>query len=211
MMVNTIIKNVKRGHMSAILLTLLEANNTVTTLEVKNELRSKFPDFSWLQGDVSKFMNDMHLAGDLTYEDNGTYRTYSGEAKKKSYTKKNPKTGKNLKKVSATRISKSKAMDLMLGNKGYFFTAEFVKKDGEVRVMNCQCVKGQDPKLGYVKVREASLMRTDPDKSFRQINIQTIGQITNFGSDHPGFLFNLSIPGYLPFCLGYFPIYLCVS
>lgn len=174
MMASKIIKNVKRGHMSALLLTLLEANNTVTTLELKQELRTKFPEFSWVQNDISQFMIDLHLAGELTYEDNGTYRTYSGEAKKKATSKKDPKTGKNLKKIKATPISRTKAFDLMMGNKGYFFTAEFVKKDGETRVINCQCLKDQDPKLGYIKVKEASLMRTDPENCIRQINIQTL-------------------------------------
>jgi hypothetical protein len=173
-MSSTIIKKVMQGHMSVAILGLLEANNSITTLEVKNELRRVHPEFSWLQKDVSNFMNDMHLAGDLTYDDNGTYRVYHGEVKKTKSSKKNPKTGKALPKVKATRISRSKAMDLMLGNKGYFFTAEFVKKDGEVRIMNCQCLKDQDPKLGYVKVKEASLMRSDPAKAVRNINIQTL-------------------------------------
>ena len=173
-MQSTIIKNVMRGHMSMTILSLLEANNSITTLEVKNELRSSYPEFSWMQKDVSNFMNDMHLSGDLTFDDNGTYRVYHGEVKKTKSSKKHPKTGKKLPKIKAQRISRSKAMDLMLGNKGYFFTAEFVKKDGEVRVMNCQCLKDQDPKLGYVKVKEASLMRKDPKKAVRNINIQTL-------------------------------------
>jgi hypothetical protein len=172
-MSSTIIKNVMLGHMSVAILGLLEANNSITTLEVKNQLRTSHPEFSWLQKDISNFMNDMHLAGDLTYDDNGTYRIYHGEVKKTKSIKKDAK-GKKLGKVKATRISRTKAMDLMLGNKGYFFTAEFVKKDGEVRVMNCQCLKDQDPKLGYVKVKEASLMRIDPTKAVRNINIQTL-------------------------------------
>ena len=167
------IKTLKRGQMAATVMNLLAANNTITTLEVKIALRTMYPDWNWPQNEVSEFMNNMHLKGDLTYEDNGTYRIYSGEAKKKSNSKKDA-TGKKLKKVKMINISKSKACDLMMGNKGYFFTAEFVKKDGEVRIINCQCIKDQDLKLGYVKVKEASLMRTKPDAAIRQINLQTL-------------------------------------
>jgi len=173
-MASKIIKNVMRGHMGVAILGLLEANNSITTLEVKVELRRNHPEFSWLQKDISSFMNEMHLEGDLTYEDNGTFRVYHGEAKKKALAKKDPKTGKSMPKLKMQKISRTKAMDLMIGNKGYFFTAEFVKKDGEVRIINCQCLKDQDPKLGYVKVKEASLMRSDPDKAIRNINIQTL-------------------------------------
>ena len=171
---NTMIKDLKRGHMSAVVMSLLQANNTITTLEVKQELRTKHPDFSWKQTDVSNYMNAMHLSGDLTYEDNGTFRTYSGESLKKTSVKKDAK-GKNLKKVAAKSISRAKAYDLMTGNKGYFFTAEFVKKDGKTRIINCQASKDQkDSKLGYINVKEASLMRTDPDNAYRKINMQTI-------------------------------------
>lgn len=171
---NTMIKDLKRGHMSAVVMSLLQANNSITTLEIKNELRTNHPDFSWKQGDVSDYMNEMHLSGDLTYEDNGTYRVYSGEVVKKTSVKKHPKTGKSLPKVKVISISKTRAYDLMVGNKGYFFTAEFTKKDGKVRVINCQALKDQKSNLGYIQVKEASLMRTDPDKAVRNINMQTL-------------------------------------
>ena len=170
---NNMIKDLKRGHMSAVVMSLLQANNTITTLEVKNELRTKHPDFSWKQSDVSNYMNAMHLSGDLTYEDNGTFRVYSGEVLKTTSIKKDAK-GKKLSKVKAKSISRAKAYDLMTGNKGYFFTAEFVKKDGKTRVINCQAAKEQDSKLGYINVKEASLMRTDPKNAFRKINMQTL-------------------------------------
>ena len=56
---------------------LAKANNTVTTLEIKNELRRDYPYFYWTQDVVSKYMDQ--LAGDnvFTYTDNGTYRIYS--------------------------------------------------------------------------------------------------------------------------------------
>lgn len=89
------------------------------------------------------------------------------------------KKGKPMKKgkKKAERISRKKAMELMLGNKGYFFTAVYTKKDGEERTINCQCLKGQKSSLGYVKVREASKMRTDPANAIRNINLQTIKEL----------------------------------
>ena len=170
---NKMIKTMKQGFISATVVSLLQSNNSITILEVKAALRSNYPEFNWPKQEVVDFMHNMHLAGELTYEDNGTFRTYHGEVEKKNVTKKDA-TGKKLGKIKAVGISKTKAFDLMTGNKGYFFTAEFIKKDGKTRVINCQCIKEQDFKLGYVKVKEASKMRTDPDKSIRQINMQTL-------------------------------------
>lgn len=182
----------EQSQMALVVVELLEANNTATTLEVKNELRDRFPEQRWIQKDVSNFMAELAEAGDLTFVDNGTFRTYSLKVKRNKKgklvttpTKKAMKPAavptSRAKKpatpaVKATRISRKKALELMLGNKGHFFTAEFVKKDGVPRVINCQCLKDQsDSKLGYVKVREAALMRSaTPEKAIRNINMQTI-------------------------------------
>jgi hypothetical protein len=56
---------------------LAKANNTVTTLEIKTELRRDYPYFFWTQDTVSKFMDQLAGDGVFTYTDNGTYRTYS--------------------------------------------------------------------------------------------------------------------------------------
>ncbi|HPQ79807.1 MAG TPA: hypothetical protein PLG47_05105 [Candidatus Dojkabacteria bacterium] len=83
-------------------------------------------------------------------------------------------------KVKMKRISKSKALDLIVNNKGRFFAAEFIDKKNTPRVMNCLYLKNQGTnKLGYVKVKEAALMRTaagiaDPKKTIRQLNMQTL-------------------------------------
>lgn len=50
------------------------ANNTVTTLEIKAELRKKF---KVNQQEVSDAMNDAYLNGEFIFTDNGTYRIYS--------------------------------------------------------------------------------------------------------------------------------------
>ena len=194
-MASKIIKNVMQGHMSLAILNLLEATNSVTTLEVKTELRKSHPEFSWLQKDVSAYMDRLQESGDLTYEDNGTFRVYHGIVAKAKKAKKAVKAVKTVAKVTkakvvsvkthskvvvktptvkAKRISKTKAMELMIGNKGHFFTAEFEKKNGDLRVMNCQALKKQTSKLGYITVKEASKMRKDPKKAVRNINLQTI-------------------------------------
>lgn len=169
---------------------LLQANNTVTTLEVKNQLRVDFPNEKWLQKEVSDQMASLARSGNLTFEDNGTFRTYSlKEVKVKKVAKTTPviatrktmsSTAKQvvsiLKGQKAKRISRTNALDLMLNSKGRFFTAEFITKEGNCRVMNCQLIKDQkQTKLGYVKVREASLMRSaNPEKAIRNVNIQTL-------------------------------------
>jgi hypothetical protein len=56
---------------------LLKANNTVTTLEIKTELRRDYPYFHSPQSDVSAYMDQLAGDGIFTYTDNGTYRTYS--------------------------------------------------------------------------------------------------------------------------------------
>lgn len=169
----TMVKTVKQGCMSASVLKMLQDSVTVTVAEVKTQLKGNYPDFAWTRAEISTFMNDMHLKGALILEDNGSFRGYTGETKKVNSVKKDPK-GKKLPKIKMTNISKAKAWDLMIGNHGRFFTAEFVKKNKDVRVMNCLCLQKQDSKLGYVQVKEASLMRSDPDKAIRQINMQTL-------------------------------------
>lgn len=56
---------------------LLEANNTVTTLEVKNALRSEYKALYWTQDFISDTMKLMAEDGTLEFEDQGTYRIYS--------------------------------------------------------------------------------------------------------------------------------------
>lgn len=56
---------------------LAKANNTVTTLEVKQELRRDYPYYFWTQDTVSSYMSQFAGDGIFTYSDNGTFRTYS--------------------------------------------------------------------------------------------------------------------------------------
>ena len=56
---------------------LCKANNTVTTLEIKTELRRDYPYYFWDQATVSNYMAQLAGDGIFNYTDNGTYRTYS--------------------------------------------------------------------------------------------------------------------------------------
>lgn len=56
---------------------LAKANNTVTTLDIKIQLRRDYPYYFWDQSTVSKYMDGLAGDGLFTYKDNGTYRIYS--------------------------------------------------------------------------------------------------------------------------------------
>lgn len=56
---------------------LLLANNTLTTLELKTELRENFSNKSWTQKEVSKELDNLIPELSLTYIDLGTFRVYS--------------------------------------------------------------------------------------------------------------------------------------
>ena len=72
------------------------------------------------------------------------------------------------------KLGKRKALEYMSNNKGRFFTATFIDKDGKQRTINCQYLKYQaETVLGYVKVREAIKMKAG-ENSIRQINLQTL-------------------------------------
>lgn len=170
---------------------LLKANNTVTTLEVKVELRKTDPEFYWDQATVSRMMDELAQDGTLTYTDNGTYRTYSavnstlpsqttvgvsGHGVTTPTTVKTPQ--KITKTVGVKKISRTKALDLLKNSKGHFFTAVFVKKDNTDRTINAQYIKDQTPSvLGLVKVRETSKLKAN-ENPIRQININTLKSLS---------------------------------
>lgn len=195
---------------------LLQANNTVTTLEIKTKLMNDpLTDlYFWDQDMVHTIMADACLAG--TYkvvQDNGTYRTYASavlpstlQKKGRGRPKKNtpsvtpssvataPKKGRGrpkkavatvaptptpqparaAKKTGYTYINRTKALALMQNNRGHFFTADFIDKDGKPRTMNCQYLKDQTTSpLGYVKVKEQTLVRAG-QPAIRSVNLQTL-------------------------------------
>lgn len=168
---------------------LLSPNNTVTTLEIKTELRKTYPQYYWTQDVVSKIMNDFSTNKVFTYTDNGTYRTYSNPTRKtrntvKAVSKPAPKKAATApsKNYSST-ITKSQALKMMMNNKGHFFTATFIKADNTSRTMNCQYLAGQVPDNKSVKVREACLMKSG-DNAIRQITLDRLKELKIAGSTY---------------------------
>lgn len=182
---------------------LLKANNTVTTLEVKLEGRKQEPLLYWTQQAVSTVMDELAQDGILTYTDNGSYRIYSDPASQPStppIAQPLSTSGTTAPRVSnppaTTRISCRKALALMQNNHGHFFTAEFVKQeDGELRTMNCQYLSGQDiDPLGLVKVKEAAKLKAynklvkegkTPKKDYiRSFNVQSLKTLSIAGQTY---------------------------
>lgn len=148
---------------------LLKANNTTTTLEIKNVLRQTQPNRKWFQSDISDIMDDLQQQGKFNYSDNGKFRVYSAPVKNTRTTKAPNSNG---------RISRSKAIDMIENSAGHFFTVTFTKKDGSHRVMNCQYSKQrtqQNAKLGYITVVELS------SKTPKNVNTQTLASISMGG------------------------------
>jgi hypothetical protein len=71
------IMKAQRDAVIAVAKRLCKANNTVTTLEIKVELRRDYPYYFWTQQAVSDYMSQLAGDGIFTYTDNGTFRTYS--------------------------------------------------------------------------------------------------------------------------------------
>ena len=176
---------------------LCKANNTVTTLEIKTELRKTHPYFHWIQNSrngligVSEYMDELYQEGHFTYTDNGQYRVYSAVTTTKSPKTRLPKhAGTPIPRNTSNpnhnirSISRQKALDMMANNKGHFFTAVFVKQDGTERTINCQYLKDQHSNpLGYVMVKEAQKMK-DGVNAIRQINLQTLRKLRIGGQNY---------------------------
>lgn len=188
---------------------LLVANNTVTTLEIKVRLRKDVPTDSWYQDDISDVMAEFANEGKFDFVDGGTYRVYSGTPatiatgqagvvapvsgnQAPAATPQPAKASKAKVKVihgiKATGpvkyASRTTAKKMFENNKGHFFTAVFTKKDQSERLINCQYLKDQTgTDLGYIKVKEASLVRAAKAAAaigqkeptvVRNLNLQTL-------------------------------------
>lgn len=174
---------------------LLKAQNTVTTLEIKTQLIIDHPEFFWKQDFISQEMDALYHQGLFTYSDNGTFRTYSAYPSPLIVSSGAVTTtptltiGTGLKTLPGkittkpAIISRKKAYELMVGNKGHFFTATFVKQNGDERVMNCQYAKDNQSalSLGYIRVKETGKMKKG-ENPIRQINLQTLISLKIAGS-----------------------------
>lgn len=69
------------------------------------------------------------------------------------------------------RVSRSRAVDMIKGSKGRFFTATFKKRDGSSRTMNCNYKTGSVTNMGGIRVYSMQ------DKGYRTINPQTLSEL----------------------------------
>lgn len=170
---------------------LCVANNTVTTLEIKNELRKQFPNKNWRQNEISQVMIDANVIGKFDYIDNGTFRTYSLVGTQVNQTVnvgnmtttptvlpvKTPKAPKA--PTTTSRISRTKALEIIQNSNGKFFTVTFIKKDGSRRIMNGQHTSNMSTSaLGYINVKDISAVRRKEVSTVKSVNLQTIESIT---------------------------------
>lgn len=152
---------------------LLTPNNTVTTLEVKQECISQFPEYYWKQEFIKNVVDELLTEGDLfVSDDNGTFRTYSSNKLKpvdKPSKIKSPKIVTNNK----AKIGRKKVLDILESSKGKFITVSFIKKDDSNRIMNCKYMGHNN--LGYAEVIETK------SKTIKNVNLQTIYSIKSSG------------------------------
>lgn len=151
----------------------------LTTLDLKNVLRTNFPHIQWNQQEISDYMQEIYSNDKiifLDFKDNGSYRTYFINK---------PVSVKTIKKSTvqqvvsaAKKISKSAAVKLIEDSKGRFFTVTFLKKDKSERTLNGVVKKANfmNPQ-GYINVTERN-----GDK--RQINPRTITKLSINGENY---------------------------
>ncbi len=174
----TITSQQKKAMVEVAVLGLLTANNTVTTLEVKTQLRISEPDLYWSQGDISAFMNDLHNEKKLTFKvaKGGGYRIYSKPTPTRNYhTPVKPKKTPVVVPTSTPStymnqtVSRTGALDIMKTSGGKFLTVTFTKKDNTARTMNCRYKAATQ--LGYVQVVETK------SKAIKNVNLQTLSEV----------------------------------
>jgi len=92
-----------------------------------------------------------------------------------------------MKTIETRTATTGTAMNLLfnLRKSGSFFTAEFIKKDGTIRKMNCRCNVQKYRKggtLGYNASEKGLLSVFDMEKlEYRMINLDTLISITFAG------------------------------
>ena len=169
---------------------LCNAQNQFTTLELKNELRKKYPNEIWNQMDVSLEMINLEQQGHFTYTDNGNFRTYYANpslqgTQTASTTSVQTKTNKLIQRAMQTqtpmqtsstpsikRIGRTKALEIIENTNGKFFSVRFIKQNGDERLMACQYVKGtKRSPLGYVLLKDIKAGKS------KSVNLQTLSEV----------------------------------
>ncbi len=147
-------------------------NNSISTLEIKNELRKREPNFPWYQSDISQIMDDFQSQGKFEFTTNGIYRVYSIPQTQPKAVKATVK----VKKVPTTaKISKSGALSLIEASNGKLFSATYLKKDNTERKIVGIYLSTNN--LGYVKVKDIQAIKNMESDIVKTINLQTLSEL----------------------------------
>jgi hypothetical protein len=166
---------------------LAQPNNTITTLEIKLELRKQFPNEAWYQQDISDTMRELSDEQQLfDYYDNGTFRTYTllGVPNKNAPQLQSPSvvqkqiatTPVKVKKVRANQtftVDRAKVLDLIEKSNGTFFS---IKPHGNGTV--CR-LKAFDTPKGYLTVLDINNGAKD-----LVINVQSLTEVKIGGNNY---------------------------
>lgn len=183
---------------------LVEANNRFTTLEVKLEARTSYPDFyitqKMVHDEVEKWVRNGVFK---IVDDNGIYRTYAKTVNNNSNnmqakTKVSVKSGVSLvnapvlspqKRAWITRrakagaktsgITKKQALEILEKSRGKFVTVVFKKKsDGVLRKMNGNFLSYSN---GIVTIKEAVKSKNSPTDNIRSFDLKTLRSVSGNG------------------------------
>lgn len=139
----------------AVAKSLAKANNTVTTLEIKTELRRDYPYYFWTQKAVSDYMDQLAGDGVFTYKDNGTYRIYS------------------LTKTKATAGPVSKSIVSVTTSTG----GGIAKVSGTVATKKAPVRKSKNT-TSRATISRANVLKLVTDPNFESMSITGIGTVT---------------------------------
>ena len=147
---------------------LIAKNGKTTSLEVKELLRKENKGRTFHQSGVSVALQTLAGSNKFNYTFNGVHRVYTAV----------PVTPKKVVtttvKATGSRISRTKALELIENNKQYIFSATFTKKDGTERKVTARYLANQGrSSLGYVKVTDMAKAK-NYENSVVQINLQTL-------------------------------------
>jgi hypothetical protein len=159
---------------------LLHANNTITTLEIKDELRKKHPHSPWWQFQISETMAFFADQGIFNYTDNGSYRTYFDP---KNPINPNPFKKSTKVKVQITNggvIDVNTTKQLIENSKGKIFSITFTKLNKDNRKMVCRYLKDlNDTKLDFLMVKDmAEAKKGQAYNAIRRVKYDTISEIS---------------------------------
>ena len=141
-------------------LKLLGKNLSITSKELKDFARKKYPNLKWNQKEISLECRQMAQTLNLPTVDNGTYLTYS--VPETDIVKAPLEVVDDLEEPVEVEVPQTKqekidylkkeiALEVLKEAKGTFITISWIENNGEERTINCQ-YHGIDNN-GYVKAK----------------------------------------------------------